>query len=55
MSVEEVAREGFEGWTAGRVVTVPGFKNKQRTIAVRLAPRSFVRRAVKRMNSPAGS
>jgi short-subunit dehydrogenase len=55
MGVEEVAREGFEGWTAGRVVIVPGFKNKQRMIAVRLAPRSFVRRAVKRANGPARS
>jgi uncharacterized protein len=55
MGVDEVARAGFEGWNAGRVVVVPGFKNRQRMLAVRLAPRSFVRRAVKRVNSLAGS
>ena len=52
MSSEQVAREGFDGWNAGKVVIVPGFMNRRGTIAVRFAPRALVRRAVKRLNSP---
>ena len=51
MSSEQVAREGFDGWNAGKVVIVPGFMNRRGTIAVRFAPRALVRRAVKRLNS----
>ncbi len=52
MDVDEVARDGFEGWNAGKVVVVPGFSNRRGTLVVRLAPRSLVRRIVKRLNSP---
>ena len=53
MSVGRVAQEGFDGWNAGKVVIVPGFSNRRGTLVVRLAPRSLVRRAVKRLNSQA--
>lgn len=52
MDVKEVARDGFEGWNAGRVVVVPGFSNRRGAFVVRLVPRSLVRRIVKRLNSP---
>jgi uncharacterized protein len=51
MGAEQVAREGFDGWNAGTVVTVAGFLNRRRTLLVRLSPRALVRRAVKRLNS----
>ena len=51
MSVEDVARAGFEGWNAGTVVVIPGFSNRRGALVVRLSPRSLVRRIVKRLNS----
>ena len=51
MGAEQVAREGFDGWNAGQVVTVPGFLNRRGTLVVRLSPRALIRRAVKRLNS----
>ena len=53
MGVEEVARDAFEGWNAGKVVIIPGFSNRRRAMGVRFAPRAFVRRVVKRLNSKA--
>jgi short-subunit dehydrogenase len=53
MNVDEVARQGFDGWNAGRIVIVPGFSNRRGAMVVRLVPRSWVRRIVKRLNSVA--
>jgi short-subunit dehydrogenase len=53
MDVAQVAREGFDGWNAGRRVVIPGFSNRSRAMIVRLAPRALVRRIVKRLNSQA--
>ena len=51
MSADEVARAAFEGWSSGKVVIVPGFRNSRGTLVVRLVPRAWVRRVVKRLNS----
>jgi uncharacterized protein len=51
MDADDVAREAFEGWNAGKVVIVPGFNNRRGTFVVRLVPRALVRRIVKRLNS----
>ncbi len=51
MNVEQVGREGFEGWNSGKVLVIPGSANRRATLVVRLSPRAFVRRVVKRMNS----
>lgn len=51
MDVDRVAREGFAGWKAGRVVVVPGFINRRGTWVARLAPRALVRRVVKKLNT----
>ena len=55
MNVESVAREGFEGWNSGKVVVIPGAANRRGALVVRLSPRGFVRRVVKRLNSNAAS
>jgi uncharacterized protein len=55
MSVEAVAREAFAGWNTGKVVIVPGASNRRGALGVRLLPRAWVRRVVKRLNSLAGT
>jgi short-subunit dehydrogenase len=45
-----VARHGYQAMMAGKVVAVPGFKNKLTTLLVRLGPRSAVRTAARWMN-----
>lgn len=44
MDAAEVARVGYRGFRAGRVVVVPGWRNKLTTLSVRFVPRSFARR-----------
>lgn len=53
MHVDQVGREGFDGWNNGQVVVIPGSANRRGTLVVRLVPRAIVRRVVKRMNSMA--
>jgi short-subunit dehydrogenase len=53
MTADEVARQGFEGWKAGRRLVIPGARNRFGAMAVKFAPRAFVTRFVKRLNSPA--
>lgn len=55
MPVEDVAREGFDGWNSGRVVVIPGFGNRQAALVVRILPRAMMRRIVKGLNSQAES
>jgi hypothetical protein len=50
MDVEEVARIGFEGWKAGKPLVIAGRRNWWRAFAVRLAPRSAVRKMMRRLN-----
>jgi short-subunit dehydrogenase len=52
MGPEKVALAGYRGLMAGKDIVIPGFTNKLVPIAVRLAPRAFVRRAAKRMAEP---
>ncbi len=51
MDVDEVARIGYEGWKSGKTLVVAGRRNRMRAFAVRLAPRAWVRKAVRRMNT----
>jgi short-subunit dehydrogenase len=53
MNVADVAREGFDGWNRGEIVVIPGSANRRGALFVQLAPRSMVRRIVKRLNSNA--
>jgi hypothetical protein len=48
----EVASAGYRGMQAGEAVVVPGLRNKLLTVAVRLLPRSVVRKTVKRAQAP---
>lgn len=50
MTVDEVARIGYEGWKAGKILVVPGRRNRLRALLVRLAPRASVVKAVRRLN-----
>jgi short-subunit dehydrogenase len=53
MTVDEVARIGYEGWQQGKSLVIAGARNRWRAFAVRLAPRSWVRKAVRELNSKA--
>jgi short-subunit dehydrogenase len=46
MDPAKVARAGYEGLRAGKVLVVPGFKNRAAVLAVRLLPRAVVRKAM---------
>ena len=49
MSGEAVARIGYQGFRHGKVVVIPGIKNKLGTLGVRLAPRFVVRKITKKL------
>ena len=48
MDAATVARRGYRGFRRGKVIVVPGLKNKLGAFSVRFAPRSFVRKLVRR-------
>jgi hypothetical protein len=48
-SAKPVAEAGFRGFREGKVVVVPGIRNKVSAVSHRFAPRSFVRRVVKKL------
>ena len=50
MTVDEVAQIGYEGWKIGKVLIVPGRRNRLRALAVRLLPRTSVVKATRRLN-----
>ena len=43
MTPDAVAQAGYEGFRAGRVLTVPGWPNKVGALMIRLTPRSVAR------------
>ena len=51
MSVDEVARIGYEGWQKGKSLVIAGARNRWRAFAVRLAPRAYVRKVVRELNT----
>ena len=51
MSVEEVARIGYEGWKAGKSLVIAGRRNWWRAFAARFLPRAWVRKAVRALNT----
>jgi short-subunit dehydrogenase len=51
MSVDEVARIGYEGWQQGKPLVIAGTRNWLRALAVRLLPRAYVRRLVRELNT----
>jgi short-subunit dehydrogenase len=52
MSARTVALAGHRAFRSGKVVEIPGLGNKLGVFAVRLFPRSIVRKFVKRLQSP---
>jgi hypothetical protein len=53
MSAEEVARIGHQGFRQGRLVVVPGWRNRLLALGTRLGPRALVRKIAKRLNAAA--
>ena len=51
MDAETVARAGHRGFRQGRLLVIPGLKNRLLAFSVRLAPRSFARAVTKRLNA----
>jgi uncharacterized protein len=51
MSAETVARTGHRAFRQGRVVAIPGLRNQLLAFGVRLSPRAWVRKIVKRLNA----
>lgn len=51
MNVRTVAAAGYRDFRRGKVIIIPGFKNKLGAFAVRFAPRSLVRKLTKRLQS----
>jgi hypothetical protein len=46
-----VAQAGYRGFRRGRLLVIPGLKNKLAAFSVRLAPRSWVRKIAKRLQA----
>lgn len=51
MDAEPVAKAGYEGFRKGKVIVIPGIKQKLTPFLVRLLPRSIVRKIVKSLQS----
>ena len=51
MDAKSVASIGYRGFRRGKVLVIPGFKNKFGAFAVRLGPRLVVRKTVKWLQS----
>ncbi len=51
MDAKSVAKAGYRGFRLGKVLVIPGFRNKFGVFAVRLGPRNVVRKIVKRLQS----
>jgi short-subunit dehydrogenase len=51
MSVDEVARIGYEGWQQGKPLVIAGSRNRLGALAVRLMPRAYVRKLVRELNT----
>lgn len=47
MSAQQVAQAGYDGFRAGKVIVIPGLRNKLVAFSVRLGPRALVRKIVK--------
>jgi uncharacterized protein len=50
MTADDVAQQGFEGWSNRKRVVIPGFRNRLGAFSVRLVPRRIVPTIVKRLN-----
>src|SRR5688500_8713626 len=51
MTVDEVARIGYEGWRQGQPLVIAGTRNRWGAMAVRFMPRAYVRKLVRELNT----
>ena len=49
MDARTVAQAGYRGFRRGKVIVIPGWTNRLGAFSVRLGPRAFVRKLVKRL------
>jgi short-subunit dehydrogenase len=54
MDAATVARLGYRGLIAGKVIVIPGIANRLLAFSTRLAPRAFVRQVTRRLNERSG-
>ena len=47
MDASPVARLGYRGFRRGKVIVIPGLRNKLGAFGIRFAPRSVVRKLVR--------
>ena len=53
MTADDVARIGYEAWQQGKPLVIAGARNRFSAFIVRLAPRSYVRKVVRKLNTRA--
>lgn len=46
MDAKDVAKEGYDGFKKGKVIIIPGFKNKLMVIATKFLPRGIIRKII---------
>jgi short-subunit dehydrogenase len=51
MNAKTVAQQGYRGFRRGKVIVIPGLKNKLMAFSVRFSPRFVVRKLVKRFQA----
>jgi short-subunit dehydrogenase len=51
MTAKDVARIGYEGWKRGDSLVIAGSGNRLRQLVVKFAPRSFIRKRVRQLNT----
>ena len=55
MTARSVAQIGYRGFRRGKVLVIPGLKNRLAAFSVRLGPRAIVRKLVKSLQSNAAN
>jgi short-subunit dehydrogenase len=54
MDAARVARRGYDGWRAGRVIILPGLRNRLLVLGSRILPRAVTRRVIRVLQEKSG-
>ena len=49
MDARSVAQAGYRGFRSGKILVIPGVRNRLTAFSIRFAPRSLVRKVAKRL------
>ena len=55
MDAARVARNGYDGWRAGRTIVLPGLRNRLLVLGSRLFPRIVTRRVIRALQEKSSS